>query len=160
MQLNSPNLIRTLLNEKSVGVYETTSLGLSMFPLFKTGATIRCKAAELNSLKRGDIALFQRGEITVAHRIVEINSEGKIFTQGDSCLHKDEELTNQNYICQLFEVSYNKYLTFNERSIIWIIVKWTFLYIPFSHKINNVTCSILVRIKSRIDALRGCSNRA
>lgn len=63
------------------------TLGSSMFPLIRSRSLIRVEPVEPAWLNRGDVILYQAGEVLVAHRL--LRKEGRrdrltLITRGDS----------------------------------------------------------------------------
>jgi signal peptidase I len=74
--------------------FRINTLGLSMFPLIKTGDKITMSAE--SNLYTGDIIVFERGDRMVCHRLVkvfEIDGIRYYQTRGDSHFDLDNPLT-------------------------------------------------------------------
>ena len=74
--------------------------GNSMWPLFKDGSTVVVEHGSAG-LRFGEIVLFQRGEILIAHRIVRISRRsGRRFfiTKGDRSLRYDRQRLEEDHI--------------------------------------------------------------
>ena len=66
--MNELHSAREILKTK--GFFATTTKGSSMLPLFKSRRDSVVVIPKTNPLKRGDIALYERGEELVLHRVV------------------------------------------------------------------------------------------
>jgi signal peptidase I len=60
----------------------------SMSPLLEPGDNIYMEFTPPESLKRGDIVVFYKGDSLVTHRLISINPRG-CLTKGDALLHCD-----------------------------------------------------------------------
>lgn len=60
------------------------SQGGSMAPTYRQGDVLTVRAVPQGELRADDIAVFVRGGILVAHRVVRVNGDGTVLTQGDS----------------------------------------------------------------------------
>ena len=57
----------------------------SMAPTINTGDVVVARKAEFEDIQKGDILVFRRGEYTVTHRCVDINTEARtVTTKGDA----------------------------------------------------------------------------
>lgn len=57
--------------------------GMSMFPLLLKGDVVLVRPVTYEALRKGDIVVYERNGIWVAHRLVR-KTEGKLLTQGDA----------------------------------------------------------------------------
>lgn len=62
--------------------------GGSMWPTIKDGELLHIQPIGKNSLRRGDIVLFNQGGRLKAHRIVALQTE-HVVTRGDACADSD-----------------------------------------------------------------------
>lgn len=76
----SGNIESVLLSE---GRYISTTKGVSMLPMIKTGRDVVIVEPKNGRLKKYDVALYRRGEAYVLHRVVEVTDEGYII-RGDN----------------------------------------------------------------------------
>lgn len=54
------------------GIYVSSTRGISMLPMIKTGRDVVVVAPKKERLKRFDVALYRRGEAYVLHRVIEV----------------------------------------------------------------------------------------
>ncbi|MCQ2235507.1 MAG: S24/S26 family peptidase [Bacteroidales bacterium] len=151
--MNYPELVRKILADGKVRYYETLSSGVSMFPTIWPNSELRAEYVPLDKIKRGDIIIFQRGERLVAHRVVVVGSD-YVYTQGDSCLSKDEVVNAQNYMCRIAEYVMWKRYTITEKSLFWKLQCWGYLNIPGIHTANHYLVVFIVRILMLIGIVR------
>lgn len=76
----SGNIESVLLSE---GRYISTTKGVSMLPMIKTGRDVVIVEPKNGRLKKYDVALYRRGEAYVLHRVVEVTDDGYII-RGDN----------------------------------------------------------------------------
>jgi len=79
-------LIKVLHDGQSIDV---TASGYSMFPVFFPMDVLRVEPAEC--FKPGDIVVFDRGDILVAHRLLKIK-DGIAFCKGDGLIAADKPM--------------------------------------------------------------------
>lgn len=71
----------------SVGVfplYPTVVLTGSMEPVYYPGDMLMLKRTAIDQLKIGDVVQYQSGSISIIHRIIAIQADGSLVTQGDN----------------------------------------------------------------------------
>lgn len=80
----SPNRYLSVLDDLlSKGQAVQVSVrGMSMFPLLMKGDVVLVKPVTYEALRKGDIVVFKRNNIWVAHRLVR-KSGGNLQTKGD-----------------------------------------------------------------------------
>jgi signal peptidase I len=66
--------------------------GMSMFPLLMKGDVVLVKPVTYVELRKGDIVVFERNGIWVAHRLIR-KYDGNILTNGDGNQLKDAPLS-------------------------------------------------------------------
>lgn len=54
------------------GIYVSSTRGISMLPMIKTGRDVVVVTPKKERLKRFDVALYRRGEEYVLHRVIEV----------------------------------------------------------------------------------------
>lgn len=60
-------------------------VGKSMLPILKSGTSIAVRKAEIKDIHIGDIVLFKKGDISIAHRVIKkVKSDGRIFLRAKS----------------------------------------------------------------------------
>lgn len=79
------SIVAQLLSEGRV--IEIRASGYSMFPLLKPGDKLRVQPQK-GSFKAGDIIVFDRGDIFVAHRLIEIQQD-QVVCKGDGFVTYD-----------------------------------------------------------------------
>lgn len=82
---------------KTEGVYITTTVGFSMYPLLKNrrdNVLIRPKEGKL---KKYDVPLYKRGDKYILHRIIKVTDKGYII-RGDNCDNKEFDITDEKII--------------------------------------------------------------
>ena len=82
---------------KENGVYLSTTVGVSMYPMLRNRRdTIMIKPVA-GRLKRYDVPLYRRGDDYVLHRIVAVKPEGYVIC-GDNCMKREYNITDQQII--------------------------------------------------------------
>ena len=85
--------IKKVLSED--GVFVSTTSGVSMYPLLRHRRDTIIVTPAAERLKKYDVALYQRGESYVLHRVIKVLPDSYII-RGDNCIlleHvKDEEI--------------------------------------------------------------------
>lgn len=93
------NKIEDILDEK--GVYVSTTVGVSMFPMLRNRRdTIVIKPVTKSSnvrLCKYDVPLYRRRDDYVLHRIVGVTDTGYIIC-GDNCLAKEFNISDEQII--------------------------------------------------------------
>lgn len=80
---------------------QTIVNGTSMFPFLRKGDILTIDPATIETIKRGDIIVFENEEKWIAHRVVRIRSfDGaiQITTRGDARISSDPTVNKTNYI--------------------------------------------------------------
>ena len=123
--------------------------GFSMYPFLRPGDLLVVRIPFSHALKVGDVILFTSGqtghfESVIAHRVIQVNSNGRILTKGDNLPRPDPELENQGPILgQIVSVLRRDRAIPLNRGPLGLAAKWIAL---LSRK--NVTPGILAaRIK-------------
>ena len=125
--------------------------GVSMVPMLLPGKKLRVSKCNPSELRRGDIALFDRGgDALIAHRVVANDGASVVF-RGDSTLEEDGRIDYANVIGKVVGAS----ILGRMFSICWW---WGRLYgravlalSPMSYWINYLLARcvvILIRIKN------------
>jgi signal peptidase I len=65
--------------------------GMSMFPLLMKGDVVLVEPVTYEALRKGDIVVFERNDIWVAHRLLR-KANGNLQTQGDGNRLMDADL--------------------------------------------------------------------
>ena len=111
--MNQQELSHTLRKEiiaqgRSVQIVAS---GYSMFPFLRQGDLLTVEPVPMETIKRGDIVVFEIGEKWIAHRAVKISNsrnQTKISARGDSYLYLDPEVTKLNFVGIVNEFERNK----------------------------------------------------
>ncbi len=81
----------------SEGVYITTTVGISMYPLLKSRRDNVVIRPITKKLKKYDVPLYKRGDKYLLHRIIKVTDKGYII-RGDNCDKKEFDITNEKII--------------------------------------------------------------
>lgn len=80
------------------GVFVSTTVGKSMYPLLKDRRdTVIITATNGKRLKKYDIPLYRRGDDYVLHRIVKVKDDSYVIL-GDNCERKEYGITDDRII--------------------------------------------------------------
>lgn len=79
------------------GVYITTTVGVSMYPLLKNRRDNIVIRPVTKKLKKYDVPLYKRDDKYILHRIIGIQENGYII-RGDNCDKKEFDITDENII--------------------------------------------------------------
>ncbi len=80
------------------GVFVSTTVGKSMYPLLKNRRdTVIITAIDGKRLKKYDIPLYKRGEDYVLHRIVKVKDDSYVIL-GDNCERREYGITDDRII--------------------------------------------------------------
>lgn len=80
---------------------QTIASGTSMFPFLRKGDILTIDPATMETIKRGDIVVFEVGDKWIAHRVIRIQSfDGaiQITTRGDARISSDPTINKTNYL--------------------------------------------------------------
>lgn len=80
---------------------QTVASGYSMFPFIRKGDILTVKPVSIETIKRGDIVVFESSEKWIAHRVIGIyiyNSQVILTTRGDSRISKDPIVIYLNFV--------------------------------------------------------------
>lgn len=75
-----------ILNNNKLSKLHCT--GWSMYPTLKNDDFVYYESVEMEKLKRGDIIVYEEGQLNVCHRLVEMNKK-YFFTRGDNSTSRD-----------------------------------------------------------------------
>ncbi len=98
--MSKENTIERILEQD--GVFTSTTVGISMKPLFKDRRDTIIITPPSGRLKKYDVPLYRRGDDYVLHRIVEVLPDSYIIC-GDNCLNKEYGITDGDIIGVLTE---------------------------------------------------------
>lgn len=120
--VDSENKIEDLL--KSDGRYLSTTRGVSMRPMLKSGRDVIVVLPKTERLKPYDVALYRRGESYVLHRVIGVTGSGYVI-RGDNT-YSDEIVPESAVIGVLAEyfskkrtvkVTDKRYLRYSRRVV-------------------------------------------
>jgi signal peptidase I len=80
---------------------QTLASGYSMFPFLRKGDLLTVEPVPMETIKRGDIVVFESEEKWIAHRVIKIrsNTEGLEFLlRGDTNLQFDPVVNSGKYV--------------------------------------------------------------
>lgn len=82
---------------KEEGVFVSTTVGVSMFPMLRNRRdTIIVKPYE-GRLKKYDVPLYKRGSNYILHRIIEVLPDSYVIL-GDNCIQKEYGITDEQIL--------------------------------------------------------------
>ena len=107
------------------GVYVSTTVGVSMYPMFANRRDTIVVQKPQGRLKKYDIPLYKRGDKYYLHRIIKVLPEGYVIC-GDNCVTKEYDITDKDIIGVLTSFyRKNKYATPNDLKYRIYAVVWT-----------------------------------
>ncbi|MCW3805978.1 S24/S26 family peptidase [Plebeiibacterium marinum] len=72
--------------------------GMSMFPFFLPGDTVRVKKVAVQDLIKGDVVVFRGSLRLVAHRLLSWDKNNRrLFCKGDGLIYKDRPVVFNDY---------------------------------------------------------------
>lgn len=111
------------------GVFVSTTVGKSMYPLFKNRRdTVIITATNGKRLKKYDIPLYRRGSDYVLHRIVKVLDDSYVIL-GDNCERKEYGITDKQiigYVTGMYRR--NKYVSPDGKLYRAYVVFWCSIY--------------------------------
>jgi len=75
--------------------------GYSMFPFLRKGDLLTVEPVLIETIKRGDVVVFELEEKWIAHRVVKIRNGAKgleFLLRGDTCIALDPVVDKENFI--------------------------------------------------------------
>lgn len=101
--MNQQELSHALRKEaiKSGHSVQTIASGTSMFPFLRKGDILTIDPAPMETIKRGDIVVFENEEKWIAHRVIKIrfiDGAIQLTTRGDARISSDPTVNETNYI--------------------------------------------------------------
>ena len=126
------------------GVYISTTVGVSMYPLFQNRRDTIIVEKPSGRLKKYDVPLYKRGEQYYLHRILKVLPDGYIIC-GDNCVTKEYDITDKEIIGVL-KAFYrkNKYSTVDSFGYRVYSVLWSHTYL--ARKISKRIYSLFLRL--------------
>lgn len=129
---NSDIIVETLKMRLNLGEnIEILAQGISMLPLIRNANTIIIKNAE--EIKVGDVVLYIRGDIFVAHRVFRIEHE-KYYIMGDNSPYYFEAISSDKIIGIVVK-NENSQLIFSTKSFYRL---WMINIMIIYYKINHI----------------------
>jgi signal peptidase I len=80
---------------------QTVASGYSMFPFLRIGDLLTVEPVPMETIKLGDIVVFESGGKWIAHRVINIRSKADglgFLLRGDTCIEFDPVVNKENYI--------------------------------------------------------------
>jgi len=101
--MNPEELTHSLRKEaiKNGHSVQTIASGTSMFPFLRRGDLLTVEPVPLETIKRGDVVVFELEDMWIAHRVIKIrnSAEGVEFLlRGDTCIDFDPVVKRENYM--------------------------------------------------------------
>jgi signal peptidase I len=101
--MNQQELSYALRKEanKNGHAVQTIASGTSMFPFLRKGDILTIDPAPIETIKRGDIVVFENEEKWIAHRVINIrfiDGAIQLTTRGDARISSDPTVNETNYI--------------------------------------------------------------
>ena len=93
--INNKKRIEQCLAER--GVYVSTTVGMSMFPMLRNRRDTIIVSPVTGRLKKYDVPLYRRGNDYVLHRIVKVTESGYVIC-GDNCLYREHGITDEQIL--------------------------------------------------------------
>lgn len=114
---------------------QTVVSGYSMFPFLRKGDLLTVEPVPMETIKRGDVVVFERQNTWIAHRVIRIrqNENNQILiSKGDTNFVQDEKVSSENYIGVVFSFERNvkKIKTDTIVKKIWTLL---ILQVPFGY---------------------------
>lgn len=79
------------------GLFATTTVGVSMEPLFRERRDTVIIVPAKGRLKKYDVPLYRRGNDYVLHRVVAVKPDGYVIC-GDNCVAKEYGITDEQIL--------------------------------------------------------------
>ncbi len=117
--------------------------GMSMFPLLMKGDVVLVKSVTYVTLRKGDIVVFERNDIWVAHRLIH-KTDGKLRTQGDGNRVIDATLPFSSVKGVVVKVTKSRWLLAR-----WA-TKWPGRTLAYTYIVTGPTFCLLGRIASKV----------
>ncbi|MEN9942435.1 MAG: hypothetical protein RLZZ91_436 [Bacteroidota bacterium] len=101
--MNQQELSHALRKEaiKNGHAVQTLASGYSMYPFLRKGDLLTVEPVPMETIKRGDIVVFESEEKWIAHRVIKIRNriEGlELLLRGDTCIAFDPVVNRENYM--------------------------------------------------------------
>ncbi len=138
------NIEEMLLSE---GVYITTTVGVSMFPLLRNRRDNVVIVPRPQTLKKYDVPLYKRGNEYILHRIIDIK-DNKYIIRGDNCENKEYDISDENIIGILNGV-YRGNVYFNVTNPIYKAYSRTVVFLHPANMLYKKIRRVLSKIKHK-----------
>ena len=101
--MNPEKLTHSLRKEaiKKGHSVQTLASGYSMFPFLRKGDILTIEPVPMETIKRGDVVVFESEEKWIAHRVIKIRSNARgleFLLRGDTNLRLDPVVNSENYV--------------------------------------------------------------
>ena len=101
--MNPEELTHSLRKEaiKNGHSVQTLAIGTSMFPFLRKGDLLTVDPLPIETIKRGDIVVFELEEKWIAHRVIHIrfvDGAIQLTTRGDARISSDPVINKLNYV--------------------------------------------------------------
>ena len=109
------------------GVFVTTTVGVSMLPLFKNRRDRVVIRPIENRLKKYDVALYRRKDELVLHRVIGVN-DGHYIIRGDNSFSK--EIVYDEQVLGVLSEFYrkDKHFSVDDKAYLAYSRLWNFIY--------------------------------
>ena len=92
------------MNDKSIedilktqGIYVSTTVGVSMYPMLRNRRDTIIVEPYEGRLKKYDVPLYKRGSNYILHRIIEVREDSYVI-RGDNCMEKEYDITDREIL--------------------------------------------------------------
>lgn len=101
--MNQQELSHTLRKEiiRQGRSVQIVASGYSMYPFLRKGDLLTVEPVTMETIKLGDIVVFESGGKWIAHRVIHIRSKADslgFLLRGDTCIEFDPVVNKENYI--------------------------------------------------------------
>ena len=93
--MNNERHIEDVLKEE--GVFVSTTVGVSMFPMLRNRRDTIIVMPYEGRLKKYDVPLYKRGTSYILHRIIEVRPDSYVI-RGDNCIQKEYGITDEQIL--------------------------------------------------------------
>ncbi len=123
---DNPQTVEQIL--LSEGKYVSTTVGVSMRPLFRNRKDTVVIRPISHPLNKYDVPLYRRADKLILHRIVKVTDNGYVIC-GDNCENKEYDITDENIIGVMTEFYRNdKHYSVTNKAYILYSKIHVFLY--------------------------------
>ncbi len=93
--MNNERHIEDVLKEE--GVFVSTTVGVSMFPMLRNRRDTIIVMPYEGRLNKYDVPLYKRGTSYILHRIIEVRPDSYVI-RGDNCIQKEYGITDEQIL--------------------------------------------------------------